>query len=337
MTNLFRRAAIFTDLHLGEKSNSHVFLNDCIRYIDWFIDLVKTNDCDMILFLGDFHHVRNNININTMHVSLGILEKLNSLGIPVKMVPGNHDLYFKDLRTISSVQYISKFKNFQLIMNPIVIDDVSFVPWLIGEEHRNIRKIRAKYIMGHFELPRFLMNAMVEMPEHGELRKEHFDHVDQVFTGHFHRRQQQDNIHYIGNAFPHNYADAGDDQRGAVILPWGEKPIYYNWDQAPRYRVMNLAQLIDNPTYFINERTYARVNLDISISYEEANFIKETMLNQYGARELKLIPNKQNMDIGTDMSESKFESVDQIVLENIETLDSNVYDKKLLLEIYNNL
>ena len=39
--NLFKRAAIFTDLHLGEKSNSVVHNEDCVRYIDWFIDLAK--------------------------------------------------------------------------------------------------------------------------------------------------------------------------------------------------------------------------------------------------------------------------------------------------------
>jgi DNA repair exonuclease SbcCD nuclease subunit len=336
-TNLFKRAAIFTDLHLGEKSNSHLFLEDCDRYIDWFINLVKQQQCDMILFLGDFHHVRNNININTMHVSLNVLEKLNNLDLPIIFIPGNHDLFFKDLRTISSVRYISKFKNIQLIMKPTTIDNVSFVPWLIGEEHKDIRKIRAKYIMGHFELPRFLMNAMVAMPDHGELRKEHFDHVDMVFSGHFHKRQIQDNIHYIGNAFPHNYADAGDDERGAVILPWGEKPIYFNWDQAPKYRVMNLAQLIDNPTYFLNDKTYARVNLDISISYEEANFIKETMLAQYQARELKLIPNKQVLDVSNVTVDTNFQSVDQIVFNQIDAIDSTHYDKRLLLEIYNNL
>jgi hypothetical protein len=97
---------------------------------------------------------------------------------------------------------------------------------------------------------------------------------------------------------------------------------------------MNLAQLIDNPETFLNDRTYARVNLDISISYEEANFIKETMLTQYGARELSLIPHKQELDLNGVQIDSAFESVDQIVMSQIESIDTNTYDRKLLMEIY---
>lgn len=337
MTNLFKRAAIFTDLHLGMKSNSNIHNQDCERYVDWFIQLVKQQGCDIILFLGDFHHNRNSINITTLDFSLRCLEKLDATGIRTMFIPGNHDLYFKDKRTINSIKYIEKFKNIQLINDQYSEGDVCFVPWLIGEEHKNMRKIKDKYVMGHFELPRFLMNAMVEMPDHGELHREDFNHVDKVFTGHFHKRQNQNNIHYIGNCFPHNFADAWDNDRGAVILEWGQEPVYHNWTECPEYRVMSLAQLIDNPDKYLNDRTYARVNLDINISYEEANFIKETMLSQYGARELSLIPNKQTLDLNGTPVDNAFESVDQIVLNQIESIDSNSYDKKLLMEIYTGL
>ena len=334
MSNLFKRAAIFTDLHLGMKSNSSQHNSDCERYIDWFIDLANARQCDTILFLGDFHHNRNSINISTMDYSLRCLEKLDSTGLRTMFIPGNHDLYHKDKRTLSSIKYISKFKNIQLINDQYSEGDVCFVPWLIGEEHKNMSKIKDRYVMGHFELPRFLMNAMVEMPDHGEIRREDFDHIERVFTGHFHKRQTQRNIHYIGNAFPHNFADAWDNDRGAVILEWGNEPEFVNWTEGPEYRVMSLAQLIDNPETYLNDRTYARVNLDISISYEEANFIKETMLGQYGARELTLIPHKQELDLNGVQVESSFESVDQIVMNQIDSIDTAHYDRKLLMEIY---
>jgi DNA repair exonuclease SbcCD nuclease subunit len=337
MTNLFKKAAIFSDLHVGQKSNSQVHNEDCLRYIDWFINLVRTNNCDTILFLGDFHHNRNSINIQTMDYSLLILEKLDSVGCRIMVIPGNHDLFYKDKRAISSIKYMSKFKNIELINDQYSEGDVCFVPWLVGEEHKNMRKIKDRYVMGHFELPRFLMNSMVQMPDHGELRRDDFDHVERVFTGHFHKRQTQKNVHYIGNAFPHNFSDAWDNDRGAVILEWGAEPEFVNWSEGPEYRVMSLAQLIDSPEKYLNDRTYARVNLDIAISYEEANFIKETMLSQYGARELNLIPNKQELDLTGTLVDMSFKSVDQIVVNQIQSIESNSYDRKLLLEIYNSL
>ena len=53
--------------------------------------------------------------------------------------------------------------------DPMVQDDVALIPWLIGDEWKGIKKIKAKYMFGHFELPNFKMNAMVEMPDIGEL------------------------------------------------------------------------------------------------------------------------------------------------------------------------
>jgi hypothetical protein len=335
--NLFKRAAIYTDLHIGMKSNSVIHNQDCERYIDWFIALAKNKKCDIILFLGDFHHNRNSINIQTMDYSLRILEKLDNCGIRVMKIPGNHDLYHKDKRTISSVKYISKFKNIELINDQYTEGDVCFVPWLIGEEHKNMRKVKARYVMGHFELPRFLMNAMVEMPDHGELAAEDFQSAEHVFTGHFHKRQTKGNIHYIGNAFPHNFADAWDDNRGAVIMEWGQNPEFINWTEGPKYKVMDLGRLIDHADTLLDDKTYARINLDISISYEEATFIKETMTQQYGCRELTLMPSKQVVDHDGVVIESNFESVDQIVIGQIQSIDTASYDKKILMEIYANL
>jgi len=337
MTSLFKKAAFFTDLHLGNKSNSTIFNEDCLRYANWFIDLVKTHNCDTIFFLGDFHHTRNNININTLSYSLKILEMIDSLNLPSFWLLGNHDLYYKDKRTVSSVQYIEKFKNINLIKNQVTIDDVTLMPWLVGEEYKTIKNIKSKYVLGHFELPSFLMNGHVMMPDHGELKADDFGGIDLVFTGHFHKRQQKGNVHYIGNAFPHNFADAWDDERGAMILEWGKDPVYHNWADGPKYKVLDLAQLIDNADNLLDDKTYARVNLDISISYEEANFIKETMLTQYGARELSLIPNKQQTELTDGAVDMAFESVDQIVIGQIQGLDTSHYDKKLLLDIYTNL
>ena len=337
MTNLFKKAAIFTDLHLGMKSNSHTHNSDCERYLDWFIDLTKTEGCDMILFLGDFHHNRNSININTMDYSLRLLQKLDDLGLRVMFIPGNHDLYHKDKRTLSSVKYIDKFKNIELINEQLTEGDVAFVPWLIGDEYKSMKRIRAKYVMGHFELPHFKMNAMVEMPDHGELQVDDFKGVDYVFSGHFHKRQNKGNIHYIGNAFPHNYADAWDDDRGMMILEWGGQPEYHAWPNQPTFRTVKLSQLIDDADIIIKPKQHLRVSLDIDISYEEASFIKEKFISDYNIRELTLITERKEVEMNTNIDIQAFESVDQIVSNQIVNIDSDTYNKNKLLEIYNSL
>ena len=78
--------------------------------------------------------------------------------------------------------------------------------------------------------------------------------------------------------------------------------------------------------------------LVIDISYEEANFIKETFIKDYTLREMALIPVKKN-DVENDLApgEVHFESVDQIVTDQITNIESEFYDNALLLKIYQSL
>jgi hypothetical protein len=182
------------------------------------------------------------------------------------------------------------------------------------------------------------MNAMIEMPDHGELNADHVRGFDRVFSGHFHKRQGRKNIWYIGNAFPHNYADAGDDARGMMVLEWGEDPVFHSWPNQPLFRVYKLSEVLDNPEGLLLPRSSVRVHLDLEISYEEANFLREKFIPEHNLREMALIPIKMDQ-VTQDLApgDLKFESVDQIIVDQITNIESDFFDKKLLLEIYNNL
>ena len=338
MSNLFRKAAIFTDIHFGLKSNSTLHNEDCLAFVKWATAKAREEGCETCLFLGDWHNNRASLNIVTLNYSLRALEHLNANFDRVYFIPGNHDLYYRDRRDIQSVEWARHLPNVEICNDWFCSDDVVIAPWLVGDDHRRLMKMQGQYLFGHFELPGYLMNAMVEMPDHGEIQREHLAGFEHVYTGHFHKRQTKKNITYIGNCFPHNYADAGDDERGMMILEWGKEPEFHAWSDQPRYRVLGLASIIDNAPSLLAPGMHVRVQLDIEISYEEANFIKETYIKEYGLREMALIPNK-NSAVDTDMApgEVKFESVDQIVTDQITNIESEFYDNKLLLKIYQNL
>tara|TARA_B100001287_G_scaffold102251_1_gene85907 strand:- start:8014 stop:9027 length:1014 start_codon:yes stop_codon:yes gene_type:complete len=336
---LFKKAAVFTDIHLGMKGNSRVHNQDCENYIDWYIDTAKANGCETGLFCGDWHHNRNSLNLTTMNTTIKLLEKLGQSFEKFYMFAGNHDLYYKDKRDVSSTEFARHIPGITVVDQMQVDDDVALVPWLVGDEWRQMEKLKAKYLFGHFELPSFYMNAMVQMPDHGELKAEHFKNQEYVFSGHFHKRQKQGKVHYIGNAFPHNYADAWDDDRGMMILDRenNAEPEYINWPDCPKYRTVKLSKLIDEKDTLIKPSMYLRVTLDIDISYEEASYIKETFMDQYECREITLIPQKSIEEINTDLDIEQFESVDQIVSKEIQAIDSEQFNKKLLLDIYTEL
>ena len=336
--SLFKKVAVCTDLHFGLKSNSLVHNQDCSNFIDWFIATARENDCETGMFLGDWSHHRASINMQTLQYSLRSLEKLSAAFDRFYFIPGNHDLYYRDRRDIYSTEWARHIPNIQIVNNWFTDGDVTIAPWLVGDDHKRVPKLQSKYVFGHFELPHFKMNAMVEMPDHGEISADDFGGVDRVFSGHFHLRQQRKNIHYIGNCFPHNYADAGDANRGMMTLNWGDEPEYHAWPGQPLYQVTKLSSLIDSADTILTTGMHVRVELDIGISYEEASMIKDTFVKNYNLREMSLIPIKNN-SVDTDMAPGsiKFESVDQIVTDQLTNIDSKFYDPKLLLKIYQNL
>ena len=334
---MFKKLAVFTDIHFGLKTNSKIHNNDCEEFIDWYIEQAKKHNCETGMFCGDWHHNRNSLNLTTMDASIRSLEKLGKAFENFYFFPGNHDLYFKDKRDIHSVEF-GKFIPGVTIVNEITtMGDVTMVPWMVGNEWKKVCKIKAKYMFGHFELPHFLMNSMIEMPVAGELKATHFTNQEYVFSGHFHKRQVKNNVHYIGNTMPHNYADVDDDERGMMILEWGKEPTYLNWWNCPRYKNIKLSELLDKTKEIMKPKMHLRVTLDVDISYEEASFIKENFMKEYHCREIILIPSKKEEEIQTDLDVTKFESVDQIVSKDIEAIDSDNYDKQVLLSIYRDL
>ena len=335
--NLFKKVAVFTDIHFGLKTGSRTHNQDCEEFVIWFCEEAKRQGCETAMFLGDWHHNRSTTDVSTMNYTVSNLERLSASFEKVYFILGNHDLFYKDKREINSIEFMRLFPNVVPIKDPFTEGDVTILPWLVGDEWTKVPKIKSRYIFGHLELPNFFMNAMVQMPDHGQLQSTHFVNQEYVFSGHFHKRQTNRNITYIGNAFPHNYADAGDDDRGMMTLEWGGKPEYHTWPNQPVYRTYKLSQIIDTPEKLLREKMHCRVTIDLPISFEEANFIRETFIPQFDLRELMLIPEKVEIETNAVPIYINFESVDTIVMNQINAIDSETYDKKMLLDIYKDL
>lgn len=339
-TPLFDKAIIFTDIHFGKKNNSKIHNNDCEAFIEWMIKQATERGIRTCIFTGDWHDSRHSINVSTLNYTVRSLKRLNDSFDQVFMIMGNHDLFYRERRDLNSLPMAEEYPNITMISDDILIkDDVAFIPWLVGDEWKQLKKIKAKYIFGHFELPHFYMNAMIKMPDHGGLQSNDLAGAEKVFSGHFHKRQEKGNVIYPGSCFAYNYADAWDDDRGCTVLEWGGDHTFINWEDGPKYKTVALSKLLDDPDSVLEKNTYCRVTLDIPISYEEANFIKETFSEQFNLREISMMPAKKE-EHTTDwqtIDNAEIENVDQIVYSQLQAIDSQMLDKKKLMDIYSNL
>lgn len=338
------KIVVFTDIHFGLRNNENRHNRECLEFIHWVAEQAEEFGADTSIFMGDWHHYRSSVQASTLHYSVQAFDFLSKTFKNHYHIVGNHDLFYKDKRSINSVEFAKDYANIHIINEIAQIGDMLFCPWLVGDEHKNLHNYTQPFVFGHFELPSFLMNAMVAMPNHGKLQPEYFQTKGQrVFSGHFHKRQLKTNEHgahisYIGNCFPHSYSDTADDDRGVMLLELGKEPQFVKWDKAPKFRNYLLSEILHDPDSCIDHLTNAKVNIDMDLNYEETHYIKDLLQNEYRARELKMIPKRHNFsEVDYDQEEIQFENVDQIVTEQLNSLSNGSMDNQILIDIYNNL
>ena len=334
------KVTVFGDIHYGNKGNSNIFNDDCDEYLNFLIDESKKQDIDTCIFLGDWFHSRNSVNIGTLKAGINGIRKLSQAFKKVVLILGNHDLYYRDSLKTHSLEWVKEFPNVQLIDTITTDGDFTYVPWIVGDMKKDVAKINTPFVFGHFELPGFLLNSMVKMPDIGQVSGETFNkNIQYVFSGHFHKRQQQitksgTEIHYVGNAFPHNYSDANDLSRGFCILDTSGEVEYINWQDCPRYITISLSELLNDPFNTLTDKTYCKAKLDLNLEVEDVLFIREMMIETFNCREFAFVHEKKNHDFYEELGEMEFETVDQIVMKSLENIESKSFDKRKLMEIY---
>lgn len=341
---MYNNVAMMTDIHFGRQNNSETHNQDCINYIKWFCDQVKKNNIDCIFFLGDWHENRSAINGMTLHYSEMGASLLNDLNLPIYFVVGNHDLYFRNTRDIYTTIIFNKFKNFTIVDNPIVLEDNKCViaPFLFENEYESFFKKYNAYdvFAGHFEFAGFVLTGEHTIKEHGP-NPEDYKKPKKIFSGHFHRRQSKNNIHYIGNTFPMDFSDANDENRGMAIYNFKSDDIkYINWDECPKYVKLTLTDILDkNQNITYNSRV--KVIVDTTLSLSEHNDLKKILIDKYNLRELMLEEKASSeielTDIEQEVENLKLESTNEVIIELLKRVKSDKIDNNKLIEIFRQL
>ena len=65
MGQLFKKAACFTDIHFGMRSNSRTHNDDCESFIKSFVKEAQAAGAETCIFLGDWHNNRSTVNVST--------------------------------------------------------------------------------------------------------------------------------------------------------------------------------------------------------------------------------------------------------------------------------
>jgi len=221
------KIAILNDTHAGMRNSSDIFINYQDKfYSDIFFPYLKEHNIKQIIHLGDYYDHRKFINFKAQNANRKMfLNVLKAEGIHMDIIPGNHDVFYKNTNELCSLKELLGYytSNVNIIMKPKVMDydgcAVALVPWINSENYAEsiqfIKTCKASILGAHLELVGFDM--MKGMPNAHGMTTEHFDRFEMVLSGHFHTKSSRGAIHYLGSQMEFTWADCEDPKYFHVL------------------------------------------------------------------------------------------------------------------------
>ena len=221
------KLAVLNDTHCGVRNSSDIFLKYQERFFgEIFFPYLKENNITQILHLGDYYDHRKFVNFKALNDNRKVfLEPMRDLGITMDIIPGNHDVYYKNTNQLCSLKELLGYftSNVNILMEPTVLDydglKIGCLPWINAENSERylnwLQNVKCDWIGAHLELSGFDMMRGIKSP-HG-MSSDLFKRFEVVMSGHFHTKSSKDNIYYLGSQMEFTWADAGDPKHFHII------------------------------------------------------------------------------------------------------------------------
>jgi len=222
------KIAIITDTHAGIKNGSDIFLDYADRfYSEVFFPYCLDNNIKQVLHCGDYFDNRRVVNYKVLNRNrFGFLDKLREYGMTMDIIPGNHDVFYKNTNDVCSLVEILKNHNdvVNIYMTPTVKTydglDIALLPWINSENYdasiNFIQSAAAPILAGHLELSGFEMMKGAPAMSHG-MNAQLLERYQMVLSGHYHTKSTKGNIHYLGVGFEQTWADCNDPKYFHVL------------------------------------------------------------------------------------------------------------------------
>jgi DNA repair exonuclease SbcCD nuclease subunit len=300
------KIGILTDTHFNFKKGNKVFHEYFEKfYKEVFFPTLRKYKIDTVIHMGDMFDNRKSTDYWSIDwTKRVILEPLKKYKVHV--ILGNHDIFYKNTTKLNSpMLLLNDYKNIKVYDKPSTVQvgeqDLFFIPWITPESEQetldSIRNTPARVAMGHLELSGFYVNKGT-IQQHG-MDRGTFDKFDKVFSGHYHMRNDDGKIFYLGNPYQLYWSDY-NDKRGFTIF------------DTDTYELTK----IDNPYEMFKICYYDEDNIEEDLSSYEGCIVKLIVknktdhkkyekfldnLNKTEPYELKIIENIQiNSDFDAD-------------------------------------
>ena len=259
------KVALVTDTHFGARNDNQVIQEHINQFFgELFFPYLEEHNIKDIIHLGDLMDKRKTVSFLTLsNLRKNFMEIIHDRTIMTHILVGNHDSYYKNTLKLSSVNELygnTPFIHVYDTAETITLGDlrICLLPWLCAEnEHESyveLDRTDAKILMGHLELAGFLMFKGMRS-DHG-LEKNDFSKFEKVLSGHFHLRNDDGHIYYLGTPYEMMWSDY-NTERGFHILDTDTQEI----------------EFIRNPNVLFH-KIYYKEDMEIDVSTYSNKFVR---------------------------------------------------------------
>jgi len=346
------RIALITDTHFGGKNDNLSFAQFQRRFYErTFFPILDMEGITTVVHLGDVFDRRKYANYNSLKLAKEMFfDPIKERDIDLHVLIGNHDCYYKTTNKVNSMSLTCKEYNIHLYEDtPEVINfdglNVMMTPWIAPDKYaeslRIISRAKADFLMGHLPLQGAEMLDDVYCDD--GIERKHFKRFERVFSGHFHKQQDDGHIRYLGAPYEITWNDYAS-KKGFHILDTETREVEF---------FQNPNRLFKKIFYDDSQHCDDMINMDIT-EYEES-YVKIFVLqkndfytfdrfidrcyNEGNFLELKIIEDFSDLDPNqiADNIVSVGEDTMTLLNKYVEEIESQALNKNKLIRLLKNL
>lgn len=294
---------LFSDIHIHNHKGSLKRLQDCLDVLDWVCKTAIERKINSVIFLGDLFQNRQKIQVLAYKKTYDIIKKYSDY-LNLYLLIGNHDMWYDDKWSVSSVAPFDSIKGVNVIDKPscYVIEElkIDFLPFT-KNPIKIIQKMLARpnhgrILCGHVALDgakwNKYMTAEVSVEHEGDMIKVDsniFKGYEYVFLGHYHMSQQIGDVEYIGSPLQLNFGEAHEDKHIIELDTETLEKKYIKNGFSPKHYIVKEDELknIDLNNSFV------RIDVNDLSSISNAVELKNEILNEQKALSVEFCQSKK--------------------------------------------
>jgi len=266
---------LYSDIHVHPHKRSQKRLEDCLAALEWVFKTAEDRGITNILFGGDLFHDRQKIEVYTYQKVFEVFAKWMIKGkFRQYLLLGNHDLWFNEKTTVSSVTPLSALPGMHIVSKPerheIAGHNWDFIPFTHNpieslQEFKNLHSM-TEYALGHIALDGAILHgsqqADVAIEHDGDMVRVSssiFSDYKHVFLGHYHAEQRVNNkVEYIGSPLELSFGEAYQEKHIIIFNGTTQKKEYIQNNFSPKHLVINA----DERDKYDLEGNYVQIRVD---------------------------------------------------------------------------